>query len=73
MSHPMGDGGTGTLKERAGEATDNWAVTYQPAFAVLTVKAGSVHVPDQASTFLLLTLGLFGLLTCRCQLLRKPT
>ena len=51
---------------------EHWAVTYQPTFAVLTVKAGSVHVPDQASTFLLLTLGLFGLLMCRCSLLRKP-
>ena len=67
----MGDGGTGTLKERAGEATDNWAVTYQPAFAVLTVKAGSVHVPDHASTLLLMTLSLLGLVGLQAKLRRS--
>jgi len=50
---------------------EHWEVTYHPTFAVLTVKAGSVHVPDHASTLLLLTMGVFGLLMCRCQLLRK--
>ena len=44
---------------------EHWEVSYFPTFAVLTVAAGNVPVPDQASTFLLLTLGLLGLVTFR--------
>jgi hypothetical protein len=51
---------------------EHWAVTYQPTFAVLTVKAGSVHVPDHASTFLLMTLSLLGLVGLQAKL-RPPT
>jgi hypothetical protein len=47
--------------------TERWVVTYQPTFAVLTA---TENVPDQGSTFLLLTLGLLGLVTFRRQLLR---
>src|SRR5207248_11364150 len=47
---------------------DHWAVTYQPTFAVLTVKAGSVHVHDHASTFLLMTLRLLGLVGLQAKL-----
>jgi hypothetical protein len=48
--------------------TERWVVTYQPTYAVLTATA---NTPDEASTFLLLTLGLLGLVTYRRQLLRK--
>jgi autotransporter-associated beta strand protein len=53
---------------------EHWSVTYQPAYAILTVESGpggpGVTVPDPASTLLLLTLSLLGLVMC--QLLRKP-
>jgi len=44
-----------------------WSVIYEANHAILTVEQ---HVPDQGSTFLLLMLGLLGLVTCRQQLLR---
>jgi hypothetical protein len=50
----------------------HWVISYFPTNAVLTVVAGNVPVPDQASTFLL-TLGVLGLVTCRRQLLRKQS
>jgi autotransporter-associated beta strand protein len=50
---------------------EHWVVGYQPTFATLTAEAGPAHVPDQASTFLLLTLSLLGLVTYRHGLLRK--
>jgi autotransporter-associated beta strand protein len=46
---------------------EHWDVSYFPTFAVLTVAAGNVPVPDQGSTFVLLTLGLLGLVMCRRQ------
>jgi autotransporter-associated beta strand protein len=49
---------------------EHWELSYLPTSAVLTVAAGNVAVPDQGSTFLLLMLGLLGLVTCRRQLLR---
>jgi autotransporter-associated beta strand protein len=45
--------------------TEHWAITYQPTFGVLTAEAGRANVPDQGSTFLLLTLSLLGLATYR--------
>jgi autotransporter-associated beta strand protein len=45
-----------------------WSVIYQNNNAILTV--GPNTIPDQGSTFLLLTLGLLGLVTFRRQLLR---
>ena len=42
--------------------TERWVVTYQPTDAVLTA---TKNVPDHGSTFLLLTLGLLGLVTFR--------
>jgi autotransporter-associated beta strand protein len=47
---------------------EHWEVSYFPTFATLTVEPGNVSVPDQGSTFLLLTLGLLGLVTYRRQL-----
>jgi autotransporter-associated beta strand protein len=44
-----------------------WSVIYEANHAILTVEQ---HVPDQGSTFLLLTLGLLGLVTYRPRLLR---
>jgi len=48
---------------------EHWFLPYQPTYAILTVEAGpggpGVTVPDQASTLLLLTLGLLGLVSCR--------
>jgi hypothetical protein len=44
-----------------------WSVIYEANHAILTVEQ---HVPDQGSTFLLLTLGLLGLVTYRRELLR---
>jgi autotransporter-associated beta strand protein len=40
---------------------EHWQVTYQPTDAILTVELGNVPVPDWGSTFVLLTLGLLGL------------
>jgi hypothetical protein len=51
---------------------EHWVVSYQATNAILTVAPGNVPVPDQGSTFLLLTLGLFGLVTFRRQLLTAP-
>ena len=47
-----------------------WSVIYEDNNAILTV---AQHTPDQGSTFLLLTLGLLGLVTCRRQLLRRQS
>jgi autotransporter-associated beta strand protein len=44
-----------------------WSVIYEANHAILTVEQ---HVPDQGSTFLLLTLGILGLVLYRRQLLR---
>src|SRR5438132_892721 len=46
-----------------------WSVIYEPNHAILTVESRTI-VPDQSSTFLLLTLGLLSLVTYRRQLLR---
>jgi autotransporter-associated beta strand protein len=48
-----------------------WSVIYEDNNAILTV--GPNTIPDQGSTFLLLTLGLLGLVTYRRQLLRGQT
>jgi hypothetical protein len=51
----------------------HWEVTYGPSSAILTVAPGNVPIvplPDQGSTFLLLTVGLLGLMTFRRPLLR---
>jgi VPDSG-CTERM motif len=48
--------------------TEQWSVIYQNNNAMLTV--GPNTIPDQGSTFLLLTLGLLGLVTYRRQLIR---
>jgi autotransporter-associated beta strand protein len=49
---------------------EHWVISYQPTYAILTVAPGNVHVPDQGSTFVLLALGLLGLVTFRRHLLR---
>jgi hypothetical protein len=48
----------------------HWDVSYFPTHDLLTVASGNVPIPDQGSTFLLLTLGLLSLVTYRRQLLR---
>ena len=50
---------------------EHWEIGYFPTFAVLTVAVENVPVPDQASTFVLLTFALLGLLVFQRQLLRK--
>jgi autotransporter-associated beta strand protein len=50
--------------------TEQWSVIYQNTNAILTVETHTPGVPDQGSTFLLLTLGLLGLVPYRRQLLR---
>jgi hypothetical protein len=50
-----------------GDGLLQWSVVYEANHAILTVEQ---HVPDQGSTFLLLALGLLGLVTYRRQLLR---
>jgi hypothetical protein len=48
----------------------HWEVSFFPTFAVLTVAPGNVSVPDQGSTFVLLMLGLLGVVMYRqCSLL----
>ena len=58
---------TGAFSRIQNQTFDNgmehWVVTYQPTFALLTAAAGPAHVPDQASTLLLLTASLLGLVT----------
>jgi hypothetical protein len=49
---------------------EHWEISYFPTYAVLNVVAGNVAVPDQGSTFLLLTLALLSLASYRRQLLR---
>jgi autotransporter-associated beta strand protein len=62
---------TGAFSHIQHQVFDNgmleWSVTYELNHAILTVEQ---HTPDQGSTFLLLTLGLLGLLAYRRQLLR---
>jgi hypothetical protein len=48
--------------------TERWVLTYQATNAVLTATR---NVPDRASTLLLLTLSVLGLVTYRHGLLRK--
>ena len=48
---------------------EHWEVSYLPTSAILTVVTGNVPVPDHGSTFLLLTLGILGLVMYRRQLL----
>jgi autotransporter-associated beta strand protein len=50
-----------------GDGMLQWSVSYEANHAILTVEQ---HVPDQGSTFLLLMLGLLGLVTFRRQLAR---
>jgi autotransporter-associated beta strand protein len=56
-----------------GTLPEHWEISYFPTFAILTVAAGNVPVPDHGSAFLLLTLGLLGLVTYRQQLVRKQS
>jgi autotransporter-associated beta strand protein len=58
------------LNQIFNHGTEQWSVTYQNNNAILTVEAHTPGVPDQGSTFLLLALGLLGLVTYRRQLLR---
>ena len=47
------------------DLAEHWEISYFPTYAVLTVAAGNVSVPDAGSTILLLVLGLVGLLMYR--------
>jgi autotransporter-associated beta strand protein len=66
---------TGAFSRIQNQTFDNgmehWVVTYQPTFAILTAVAGPAQVPDQASTLLLLTLSLLGLVTYQQRVLRQ--
>ena len=59
------------LPQRFNNGTEQWSVTYQDNYAILGV--GPNTIPDQGSTFLLLTLGLLGLMTFRRQLAHKQS
>jgi autotransporter-associated beta strand protein len=61
------------LNQVFNHGTEQWSVTYLNTNAILTVEAHTPGVPDQGSTFLLLTLGLLGLVTFRQQLVRKQS
>ena len=50
---------------------EHWLVTYFPDHAVLSVAAGKVSVPDQASTLLLMTLSLLALVGFKASLRRS--
>jgi hypothetical protein len=58
------------LNQVFNHGTEQWSVIYQDNHAILTVEPHTPGVPDQGSTFVLLTLSLLGLLTFRRQLLR---
>ena len=64
------DGGFQILNPVFNHGTEQWSVAYLRNRAILTVEQHAPGVPDQGSTFLLLTLGLLGLVTYRRQLLR---
>jgi hypothetical protein len=52
------------------DLAEHWEISYFPTYALLTVAAGNVSVPDTGSTLLLLTLGFVGLLSyqrCVCR------
>jgi autotransporter-associated beta strand protein len=49
---------------------EHWEIIYEENMAILTAQSGAA-APDQGSTFLLLTLGLLGLVTYQRQLARK--
>jgi len=53
--------------------TEHWAIIREPTDAILVVRSGPAPIPDEGSTFLLLTFGLLGLVTYRRQLLRGYT
>jgi autotransporter-associated beta strand protein len=53
------------------DAAEHWNLTFASNNAILTVAPGNVPSPDQGSAFLLLILGLFGLMASRYLLLRK--
>ena len=50
---------------------EHWEISYFPTHATFTVATGNVPVPDPGSTFVLLRLGVLGLLVLQQQLLRK--
>jgi VPDSG-CTERM motif len=50
-----------------------WVICYEDRMAFLKVELGPAPIPDQGSTFLLLTLGLLGLVTYQRQLVRKQS
>jgi autotransporter-associated beta strand protein len=56
------------LSQVFNHGTEQWSVIYQNNNAILTVESHTPAVPDQGSTFMLLTLGLLGLLLFRRQL-----
>jgi autotransporter-associated beta strand protein len=67
---------TGTLfifNRNIDNEPEHWNISYFPTYAILTVAPGNVPIPDQGSTFLLLTLGLLGLVMYQRQLLRGQT
>jgi hypothetical protein len=58
------------LNQVFNHGTAQWSIIYQNNNAILRVEPHTPGVPDQGSTFLLLVLGLLGLVTYRRQLLR---
>jgi hypothetical protein len=50
---------------------EHWDISYEPGHALLSVAAGNVSIPDQASTFLLMTLSLLGLVGLQANLRRS--
>jgi hypothetical protein len=52
---------------------EHWDISYFPTYAVLSVAAGNISIPDQGSALLLLTSGLLGLVVFERQLLRKQS
>jgi hypothetical protein len=50
---------------------EHWEISFFATYATLTVAAGNVSVPAQALTFVLLTLGLLGLLLFQRRVLPK--
>jgi autotransporter-associated beta strand protein len=63
-------GGFQILNPVFNHGTEQWSVIYFRNRAILTVEQHAPGVPDQGSTFLLLTLGLLGVVTYQRQLLR---
>ena len=71
LNYGARNGTLSILNPNISNLAEHWEISYFPTHTTFTVAAGNVPVPDRGSTFVLLTLGVLGLLVLQQQLLRK--